>query len=115
MYHRRVATFILSVAIGVAILGAVPRVQAQTRSTRASEPVLSPTSLLSALSRYRAVRWASSTPAWRCRPAPLTERPGVEAEYARPHVAPLEEAFADAQSVRRAMAYQAGTLAMEKR
>ena len=115
MYPRRVATFILSAAIGFASLGAVPRVQAQTPSTRANEPVLSPTSLLSALSRYRAVRWASAAPAIRCRPAPLTERPGVEAEYARPHVAPLEEALADAQSVRRAMAYRARTLALEKR
>jgi hypothetical protein len=38
---------------------------------------------ISALSRYRAVRWATSAPDINCSPAPLTERPGVQAEYAR--------------------------------
>ena len=50
-----------------------------------------------------------------CSPAPLTERPGVQAEYARPHVVPLEESFADAQSVKRSMIYRARLVAMENR
>ena len=50
-----------------------------------------------------------------CSPAPLTERPGVQAEYARPHVVPLEESFADAQSVKRSMTYRARLVAMENR
>jgi hypothetical protein len=50
-----------------------------------------------------------------CAPAPLTEHPGVQAEFARPHVVPLEEAFADAQSVQRAMEYRSRSVAMEGR
>jgi hypothetical protein len=71
--------------------------------------------LLSALSQYRAVRWATSVPALPCSPAPLTERPGVQAEYNRPRVVPLEESFADAQSVKRSMAYRARSVALENR
>lgn len=116
MYYRRFATLIPSAVIGLASLGAAPTVQAQARFTaQSSTPGLPPTSLLGALSRYRAVRWASSARVIRCEPAPLTERPGIQAEYVRPHVAPLEESFADAQSVKRSMAYRAGTLAMENR
>jgi hypothetical protein len=76
---------------------------------------LAPTELLSALSQYRAVRWATSVPAIPCSPAPLTERVGAQAEYARPHVVPLEEAFADAQSVKRSRAYRARSVALENR
>jgi hypothetical protein len=39
----------------------------------------------------------------------------VQAEFARPHVLPLEEAFADAQSVKRAIEYRTGSVAMENR
>jgi hypothetical protein len=67
------------------------------------------------LSNYRAVRWASASSVIHCAPAPLTERPGVQAELARPHVVPLEEAFADAQSVQRAMEYRSRSVAMEGR
>jgi hypothetical protein len=34
----------------------------------------------------------------------LTERPGIESEFARPHVVPLESAFADAAQVKRSVA-----------
>jgi hypothetical protein len=39
----------------------------------------------------------------------------VQAEFARPHVAPLEEAFADAHSVKRALEYRSRSVAMENR
>jgi hypothetical protein len=117
MQYRSFATIISSGVIGLASLGsAAPTLQAQTRvSAEMSRPALPPTSLLSALSRYRAVRWATSTPHINCSPAPLTERPGAQAEYARPHVVPLEESFADAQSVKRSMTYRARLVAMENR
>ena len=41
--------------------------------------------------------------------------PSVQAEYARPHGAPLEESFANAQSVKRSMIYRARLVAMENR
>ena len=56
-----------------------------------------------------------SAPAIVCSAAPLTERPGVQAEFARPHVVPLEESFADAQSVKRSVAYRARSVALESR
>ena len=59
---------------------------------------------LGALSRERAARWAEATPAMHCSPAPLTERPDWAAQLARPHVAPLEEAFLDARTVKRTFA-----------
>lgn len=64
---------------------------------------------------FATVRWATSVPAIICSAAPLTERPGVQAEFARPHVVPLEESFADAQSVKRSMAYRARSVALESR
>lgn len=116
MQYRSLATIISSGVIGLASLGAAPRLHAQARvATESSRPGLPPLSLLSALSRYRAVRWATSAPVIHCSRAPLTERPGVQAEYARPHVVPLEESFADAQSVRRSMIYRARLVAMENR
>jgi len=116
MHYRSFATLTSSAVIGLASLGGAPTLQAQARfAPQSSPPGLSPTSLLSALSRYRTVRWATAAHVIHCGPAPLTERPGIPAEYARPHIVPLEEAFADAQSVKRAVAYQSGTLAMENR
>ena len=116
MQYRSFATLISSGVIGLASLAAAPTVHAQARFTVESSPVgLAPTSLLDALSHYRAVRWATSARAVRCAPAPLTERPGVQAEYDRPHVVPLEESFADAQSVKRSMAYRARSVALENR
>lgn len=54
--------------------------------------------------RQRAVEWREASPVIHCGPAPLTERPGASAEVARPHVAPLEQAFLDAAMVRRDIA-----------
>ncbi len=72
-----------------------------------------PVTLLAALSRYRATRWANASPVIHCAPAPLTELPGARSEFARPHVIPLEEAFADAASVKRAIAMRTGQMALE--
>jgi hypothetical protein len=116
MHYRSFATIISSGAIGLATLSGAPSLAAQARFTAVSSPLgLPPTSLLSTLSQYRAMRWATSAPAILCSPAPLTERPGVQAEYLRPRVVPLEESFADARSVKRSMAYRARPYAMEDR
>jgi len=116
MQYRSYTAVISSGVIGLASLASAPSLSAQMRFAAESSPVgLPPTELLSALSQYRAVRWATSVPAILCSSAPLTERPGVEAEYARPHVVPLEETFADAQSVKRSMAYRARTVAVGSR
>jgi hypothetical protein len=116
MHYRSLAACIFYVAIGTTGLAAVSGLEAQDRINAEPGSVrLSATSLLTALSNYRAVRWASAARVIHCSPAPLTERPGVQAEFARPHVAPLDEAFADAQSVKRAIEYRARSVAMEKR
>jgi hypothetical protein len=116
MQYRSFATVIWSGVIGLASLAAVPALHAQTRFAVESSPLgLPPTALLSSLSQYHAIRWATSAHAIYCSPAPLTERPGVQAEYARPHVVPLEESFADAQSVKRSITYRARSVAMENR
>lgn len=116
MHHRSLAIIVSSGVIGLASLAAAPSLHAQARFAAEAGPVrLSAASLLGALSNYRAVRWASAASVIHCSPAPLTERPGVQAEFARPHVVPLEEAFADAQSVKRAIEYRARSVAMENR
>lgn len=116
MHYRSWATLISSGVIGLASLGSAPGLHAQTRfAADPAPPRLSAASLLGALSSYRTVRWASSTAVVHCSPAPLTERPGIQAEFARPHVVPLEEAFADAQSVKRAVEYRARAVALENR
>ena len=116
MHYRSIAIIIASGVIGLASLAGAPSLQAQAKTATESSPLgLPPTSLLSALTRYRAVRWATSARAIPCAPAPLTERPGIQAEYNRPHVVPLEESFADAQSVKRSIAYRARLVAMEDR
>ena len=115
MQYRSIATIISSGVIGLASLAGAPSLHAQARFAAEAGLGLPPTSLLSALSQYRAVRWATSVRAIRCAPAPLTERPGVQAEYDRPHVVPLEESFADAQSVKRSITYRARAVAMENR
>lgn len=116
MQYRSFATVISSGVIGLASLASAPSLSAQMRFAARPSPVgLPPTELLSALSQYRAVRSATSIPALLCSSAPLTERPGVEAEYGRPHVVPLEESFADAQSVKRSIADRARTVALESR
>jgi hypothetical protein len=116
MQYRSFATIVSSGVIGLASLAGAPSLQAQTRFAAESSPLaLPPTSLLTALSQYRAIRWATSARAIPCAPAPLTERPGAQAEYDRPRVVPLEESFADAQSVKRSMTYRARSVAMENR
>ena len=116
MQYRSLAIIISSGVIGLTSLGGAPRLHAQARfAAESSRLGLPPTSLLSALSQYRAVRWATSAAVIHCAPAPLTERPGTQAEYARPHVVPLEESFADAQSVKRSMSYRARLVAMKDR
>ncbi len=62
---------------------------------------------VAALAHRRAAAWKQSAPAIHCGPAPLTERPGAAAELDRPHLAPLEAAFLDAQRVKRRLAGQA--------
>lgn len=112
--HYRFTSIISSGAIALAAVAAAPGLQAQARfATEQSRSGISAVSLLSALSNYRVVRWASASGAIHCAPAPLTERPDVLAEFVRPHGVPLEEAFADAQSVQRAMEYQSRSVAME--
>jgi hypothetical protein len=116
MHRHRLTTIMSSAAIGAVVLIAVPDARAQARF--ASEPTsahLAAPALLSALANYRVVRWASASPVIHCGPAPLTERPGVQFEMARPGVAPIEEAFADAQSVKRAIAYRRRAVAVERR
>jgi hypothetical protein len=115
MHHRSLATIISSGVIGLASLAAVPSLHAQARFAAEAAPRPSAATLLSALSHYRTVRWASAARVIHCSPAPLTERPGVQAEFARPHVVPIEETFADAQSVKRAIEYRTRSLAMESR
>ena len=116
MQYRSIVTIISSGVIGLASLTGAPSLHAQARIATESTPRgLPPTSFLSALSQYRAVRWATSARAILCAPAPLTERPGIQAEYNRPRVVPLEESFADAQSVKRSIVYRARLVAMENR
>ena len=116
MQYRSFAPIIAFGVTGLASLASAPSLGAQARcAAESSRLTLAPTELLSALSQYRAVRWATSLPAIQCSPAPLTEGVGVQAEYTRPHVVPLEEAFVDAQSVKRSMAYRARAVALENR
>lgn len=115
MRYQSLTTIISCGAIGIASLASGRSLHAQARFAVQSGPQLSATQLLTALSNYRAVRWASAGEVVHCSPAPLTERPGVQAEFARPHVVPLEESFADAQSVKRAVEYRARPVAMENR
>jgi hypothetical protein len=116
MYYSSFATIISSGIVALATSTAPPDLSAQSRVAVDSSPLSGqPTELLSALSQYRAIRWATAAHMLHCSPAPLTERPGIEADFVRPHVAPLEEAFADAQSVKRAVAVRGRSMAMESR
>ena len=99
MQHRTIA-LVAPLILGIAGLAGAPLVQAQvaTAAPRALQ--------LESLSRERARVWAAATPAIRCAPAPLTERPTAAAEFARPRVLPLEAAFLDAVTVKRTFAIQ---------
>jgi hypothetical protein len=116
MHHATVGSLIASFGVGLAALSNTPRLHAQARFvTDPSPPQLAAPALLSALANYRVVRWASASPVIVCGPGPLTERPATHSELARPRVVPLEEAFADAQSVKRAVAYRMRAIAVERR
>jgi hypothetical protein len=116
MHHDTWTAVMSFVAVALAALTMAPSAQAQARFSDEPAPShFSPPVLLSALANYRSVRWASAAPVIHCEPAPLTERPGAQLELARPHVVPIEETFADAQSVKRAIAYRRRAVALDRR
>ena len=100
--QRRVITVVVQLVLAIAGLAVPPALQGQavTVAPRAVQ--------LELLSRERARHWAAATPAIRCAPAPLTERPTAAAEFARPRVLPLEAAFLDAATVKRTFAALGG-------
>ena len=100
--QRRAITVAVQLVLGIAGLAVPPALQGQavTVAPRAVQ--------LELLSRERARHWAAATPAIRCAPAPLTERPTAAAEFARPRVLPLEAAFLDAATVKRTFAALGG-------
>jgi hypothetical protein len=93
----------LAAPVLFAIAGFTRPSQLQAQAASVTRPINAATQL-GALSRERAVRWAGARPVIHCSPAPLTERPGAAAEFARPQVTPLEEAFLDAAIVKRTYA-----------
>ena len=99
MPHRAIA-LVAALVLGVAGLCLPRAVHAQ------AAPAAPRVVQLESLSRERARQWAAATPAIRCAPAPLTERPTAAAEFARPRVLPLEAAFLDAVTVKRTFAIQ---------
>jgi hypothetical protein len=101
MQHRAIA-LVAALVLGPAGLAIPPALHAQAAGAapRAVQ--------LEFLSRERARHWAATTPAIRCAPAPLTERPTAAAEFARPRVLPLEAAFLDAATVKRTFAALSG-------
>jgi hypothetical protein len=101
MQHRAIAV-VASLVFGIAGLAVPPALHAQA-ATAAPRAVQ-----LESLSRERARHWAATTPAVRCAPAPLTERPTAAAEFARLRVLPLEGAFLDAATVKRTFAARGG-------
>jgi hypothetical protein len=116
MHHDHLTALISSAGTVFVGLTAAVEVQAQARfANQPASSTLSAPALLSALANYRAVRWASASHVIHCAPAPLTERPGAQSEMARPAVVPIEESFADAQSVKRAIAYRIRAVAVERR
>ncbi|HZA92018.1 MAG TPA: hypothetical protein VE420_05265 [Gemmatimonadales bacterium] len=116
MHHRTLSSLISALIAGLATLMGAPSLHAQALLASVPSPSeLAAPELLNALANYRAVRWASASPVIHCAPAPLTERPGAQLELARPPVMPIEESFADAQSVKRAIAYRTRAVAVERR
>jgi hypothetical protein len=101
MQYRAIA-LVAALVLGIVGLAVPPALHAQAAAAapRAVQ--------LEFLSRERARHWAATTPAIRCAPAPLTERPTAAAEFARPRVLPLEAAFLDAATVRRTFAALGG-------
>lgn len=101
MQYRIVPAVAAPVLLAVAGFTRPPVLPAQTAS--AARPIPAATRL-EILTGERAARWAASAPVIRCAPAPLTEHPSSSGELARPRVAPLEEAFLDAATVKRTFA-----------
>jgi hypothetical protein len=109
MDHPSLTAFAVSGVLAVTSLAGAPTLYAQAASAPrfhadSAEPATLVASQLNVLSRDRAMRWATAAPVVHCGPAPLTERPGIESEFARPRVVPLESAFADAARIKRSMA-----------
>ena len=109
MFFRSLAALTVSGVLAVTSVAGASGLHAQTASASrfpldsiaTATPVASQ---LGVLSHDRAVRWATAGHVLHCGPAPLTERPGIQSEFARPRVAPLESAFADAARVKRSVA-----------
>lgn len=91
MHYRSLAAF-----TGLLALTGAPALHAQDASLVRFKT--------DSIANDRAAQWAAAARVIHCGPAPLTERPGIQAEFARPHVAPLESAFADAARVNRSVA-----------
>jgi hypothetical protein len=104
MQHRAIA-LVTPLVLGLAGLAVPPGLHAQ------AAPPGPHAVQLASLSRERAQHWAAATPAIRCAPAPLTERPTAAAEFARPRVLPLEAAFLDAATVKRTFIARGGRVA----
>jgi hypothetical protein len=109
MHYRSLAAFVVSGALAVTSLAGTPGLHAQAASPSrfhrdSSLPGTPAARQLTVLSHDRAVRWATAARVVHCGPAPLTERPGIESEFARPRVVPLESAFADAARVKHSVA-----------
>jgi hypothetical protein len=109
MHYRSLAALAVSGLLAVTSLAGAPTLQAQGASPArfhadTIRPETPTASRINVLSRDRAVRWATAARVVHCGPAPLTERPGIESEFARPRVTPLESAFADAARVKRSLA-----------
>jgi hypothetical protein len=105
MHQGFFATFAASAGLSLMCLGVEPvHGQAPSRQSHRAEAGTVVRNQLAALSHARGVRWREATEVLRCAPAPLTERPGIVAEFARPRVSPLESAFADAARIKRPIA-----------
>jgi len=101
MRHRTTVIAPMLVALGIS-RGGVLQAQSPTFGLATHT-----TTRLDARSRERVREWNDAAPVIHCGPAPLVERPGASAEAARPHVVPLEQAFLDAELVRREIAARA--------
>jgi hypothetical protein len=109
MNYPSLAALAVSGVLAVTSLADAPILYAQAAAAPrfhpdSAEPATLVASQLNLLSRDRAARWATAAPVLHCGPAPLTERPGIESEFARPRVVPLESAFADAARIKRSVA-----------
>ena len=110
MSFRSLTALTVSGVLAVTSVAGASGLHAQTASASSfhADSMVTATpvaSQLGVLSHDRAARWATAGHVLRCGPAPLTERPGIQSEFARPRVTPLESAFADAARVKRSVAF----------